>query len=147
MRAALLAAALMLCASAQAQVYKCKEGDKFVFSDVPCADGTKVSTKPAAGSGDEMERYKASIDLQRMKSQLRQTDVERSNARRRATAVDERKVMTGMTADEVTASWGAPSRINRGLYAGKVQEQWIYDRKNGYMQYVYLENGIVTTAQ
>lgn len=50
MRTAAACAVLILAGSAQAQVYKCKEDGKTVFSDRPCAaDAQTIKVRPAAG--------------------------------------------------------------------------------------------------
>lgn len=63
----------------------------------------------------------------------------------RATATGE--VTRGMTAAQVESSWGSPSKINRSVGSYGSHEQWIYDRGNSRSQYIYLENGIVTSFQ
>lgn len=60
--AALLVAAL----PAQAQVYKCQDGGKTVFSDRPCsADARAVDVRPARGEFDA----KAAAELDRQRAQ------------------------------------------------------------------------------
>ena len=50
----------------------------------------------------------------------------------------------GMTSEEVRASrWGDPEKINTTTTANGTSEQWVYSSGN----YVYLDNGIVTTIQ
>lgn len=58
------------------------------------------------------------------------------------TLVLQRKIKIGMTKKMVVKSWGRPEDINRTTYAFGVHEQWVY----GY-NYVYFEDGIVTTIQ
>lgn len=62
-------------------------------------------------------------------------------------AVARGKVMTGMSAAQVRRSWGAPTKINSTLGSYGKHEQWIYDRGNYQAQYVYLQNGVVTSIQ
>lgn len=57
------------------------------------------------------------------------------------------KVTRGMTAAQVRSSWGDPTKINRTVGSYGVHEQWVYDRGNFRSQYVYLENGVVTSFQ
>lgn len=53
-------------------------------------------------------------------------------------------VRIGMTAEQVRAScWGKPRYVNRTTTARGTSEQWVYGGGN----YVYLDNGIVTTVQ
>jgi hypothetical protein len=51
-------------------------------------------------------------------------------------------VQTGMTAQQLRASWGAPEDINRTVGSWGVHEQWVYSGS-----YVYLEDGVVTSFQ
>lgn len=70
---------------------------------------------------------------------------QRSKAATAAAAWEARGgVAIGMTAKQVRASnWGAPAKINRSTGSYGVHEQWVYSGNN----YIYLENGIVTSIQ
>jgi hypothetical protein len=54
------------------------------------------------------------------------------------------KVGLGMNAEQVRLSWGKPSAINETVTTGLTFEQWVYSKSG---QYVYLENGVVTSMQ
>jgi hypothetical protein len=56
--------------------------------------------------------------------------------------VSKGKIKLGMNKEQVVKSWGRPEDINRTTYAFGVHEQWVYE-----YNYVYFENGIVTTIQ
>ena len=58
-------------------------------------------------------------------------------------AVIERRVLLGMTMDQVTLAWGRPQRVNQTLRASGLSEQWVYSIST----YVYFENGRVTAIQ
>jgi hypothetical protein len=58
-------------------------------------------------------------------------------------AVVERKVMPGMTPEQVTLAWGRPRSVNQTIRASGVSEQWVYSISG----YVYFENGRVTAIQ
>jgi hypothetical protein len=58
-------------------------------------------------------------------------------------AILARKIYIGMTREMVLDSWGKPDDINKTTHSFGVHEQWVY----GIGQYVYLEDGIVTTIQ
>ncbi len=60
------------------------------------------------------------------------------------TAVACRFVQIGMTADQLTASWGRATDVNRTIGSWGVHEQWVYRESN---TYVYLEDGKVTSWQ
>lgn len=52
-------------------------------------------------------------------------------------------VASGMTREQVYAScWGRPERINKTITGGRIHEQLVYGRN-----YVYLDNGVVSTIQ
>lgn len=52
------------------------------------------------------------------------------------------RIITGMTQEQVTASWGRPQRVNKRAYSFGVYEQWIY---GGW--YLNFRNGILTTHE
>ena len=111
---------------AGAQVFKCKEGSTTVFSATPCGvDSKKIEVRPAAGAG-----------------------VYDPAAATANTLIATGRVATGMTAAQVRGSWGAPSKINRSVYASGTTEQWIYYRDDQHIraQYVHFSNGIVSSV-
>lgn len=57
------------------------------------------------------------------------------------------RVRTGMTAAEVKRSWGSPSKINASVGSYGKHEQWVYERENYKNQYLYIQNGILTSMQ
>lgn len=59
-----------------------------------------------------------------------------------AAAITDGKIVFGMTADQVLASWGHPAKINITVTDAVSDEQWIYGHT-----YVYLSNGKVTSWQ
>jgi hypothetical protein len=59
-------------------------------------------------------------------------------------AIADKKIIIGMPAAVVRASWGDPDKINTSNYSGRLIEQWVYKFNNNY---VYLENGVVTSWQ
>ena len=58
-------------------------------------------------------------------------------------AIEDRKVFAGMTAEQVRFSWGAPDKINTTVVKGATHEQWVYESRS----FVYLENSVVTAIQ
>ena len=62
-------------------------------------------------------------------------------------AIATSSIVVGMTAAQVRRSWGSPSKINRTVGSYGANEQWVYQRENYQAQYVYLENGVVTSIQ
>lgn len=58
-------------------------------------------------------------------------------------AVLNRKVLLGMTPEQVQMAIGKPKQINRSVYSFGVHEQWVYN--NG--TYLYFENDKMTSFQ
>jgi TonB family protein len=58
-------------------------------------------------------------------------------------AVLEERIEIGMTAEQVSASWGRAQRVNETITATTRQEQWIYPGS----MYLYFTNGTLTTIQ
>ncbi|MEC8273781.1 MAG: hypothetical protein VXZ76_02955 [Bacteroidota bacterium] len=54
----------------------------------------------------------------------------------------QKKVSLGMTKLMCELSWGKPEKINETITSGQVSEQWVYSDN-----YLYFENGILTTIQ
>jgi hypothetical protein len=63
--------------------------------------------------------------------------------RLRETAIAEKRVVAGMTREEVRSSWGEPEHINTTTYGQNVHEQWVFSGS----RYVYFEDGVVTSFQ
>ncbi|WP_219211914.1 DUF4124 domain-containing protein [Variovorax boronicumulans] len=57
------------------------------------------------------------------------------------------KLIVGMPAQLVRRAWGEPTKINVSVGSYGRHEQWIYDRGSYRAQYVYVQNGIMTSIQ
>lgn len=58
------------------------------------------------------------------------------------------RIVTGMSETHVRRSWGTPTKINRSTGSYGVHEQWVYENGSiGRSQYVYFQNGVVTSIQ
>ena len=53
------------------------------------------------------------------------------------------RVRVGMTQEMCRAAWGEPTSVNRTTTGRSTTEQWVYD----YGNYLYFENGVLTTIQ
>ena len=124
-QAGLITIGIIVTATAHAQAYRCKDAaGKVSYQEAPCqADQAQkeVEIKKAAPLSEDDQRIL------------------------KATASG--KVTRGMTAAQVRSSWGAPTKINQSTGSYGVHEQWVYDRGNFRAQYVYLQNGVVTSFQ
>jgi len=58
-----------------------------------------------------------------------------------------KKICIGMTKEDVIASWGTPKDINKSVGSWGVHEQWIYGNPLYGAQYLYFENGKLTSWQ
>jgi hypothetical protein len=132
--AALLAA---LCAPAWA-INKCTGADgRVVYQDAACAGGRSVNLSGAGKSDPSSPQA----------NQWRRIIARQARDERVAAAIAERKIFIGMTADDARQSWGAPSKINTSIGSYGRHEQWVYDRGRSLTQYVYVQNGLVTSLQ
>ncbi|HOL49044.1 MAG TPA: hypothetical protein PK165_03450 [bacterium] len=57
-------------------------------------------------------------------------------------AIDQHRVIYGMTMEEVIASWGEPELQHELIINGKVYQSWAY-RKNNRTHIIYFHHGIV----
>lgn len=60
-----------------------------------------------------------------------------------AKAISERKVLIGMTSQQVIKSWGPPEQRNRTVNSNRTHEQWVYPGN----RYLYFDNDIMTSFQ
>jgi hypothetical protein len=109
-------------------INKCTGPDgKVTFQEAACDASGKseqMQVKPASGAGPSSPREAAF-----------------------ANAIAVGKIMIGMSASQVRRAWGSPDKINVSTGSYGRHEQWIYRGRDFRDQYVYLENGVVTSAQ
>lgn len=119
-----VALAVFAC-TANAQAFKCTGPDgRVAFQEKPCGAGDRASAldiKPPKPLTEDEQRI--------------------------LSAMAAGKVTRGMTRQQVRSAWGRPTKINETVGSYGVHEQWVYDRGDFRAQYVYLENGIVTSIQ
>lgn len=137
----LVAVLCLFCSSlAFAEVYKCKNADgSFAFQETPCQskEGEKVRIwrGPPAAETQQRSNY-----YQREKERL---DIKHEFDY----AIASREIRVGMTEDMVRESWGSPNKINTTVFGGGKSEQWVYYRGKVKSEYVYIQNGVVTSFQ
>jgi len=136
-----LAAALLPWAScAQAQVYKCVDGGKTVYSEAPCgpkAQALDIQNNPKPRPGSFAE------------AQARREDYLRANPGTPDLfrhAIQGGVAIPGMTEAQVLAAMGEPVGRNLTQTATISRWQWVYRYPSGKQHYVYLENGIVVAT-
>lgn len=137
----LIAVMCWFCSSvAFAEVYKCKNADGTIaFQETPCAskEGEKVRiwrAPPAAETQQRSGYYQREKERLAIKHELDY-------------AIASREIRVGMTEDMVRESWGNPNKINTTVFGGGKSEQWVYYRGKVKSEYVYLQNGVVTSFQ
>jgi len=137
--AALLAAAV----PAQAQIYKCVENGRQIYSDQPCPSGGGEVLKHVRR---HPESKFAREDRERREQFVRSNpDLDEATK----AAVLTGRIFVGMSGAAATASWGDFRRENRSHYSSGLHIQWVYHyfAAPGTQKYVYVTNGVVTAIQ
>jgi hypothetical protein len=126
----LLAALLAAHVAPAAAVNKCTAPDgQVVYQDAPCFGSQPGDKVNLSGAGQA------------------QPNSAGARGDRVALAISNREVAVGMTGPEVLRSWGRPTKVNTTVSAAGKREQWVYRHGRGVAQYVYLENGRVSSMQ
>jgi len=116
---------------------------KVTIQDTPCAasqTGQKISLPPSATISPPPGQSPYAKDIQRFK---REEALEKLRIQRDAeveSAIHQKRVLVGMTEDELIRAKGRPTHINAS--SGGF-DQWVY----GGGLYVYLERGVVKSFQ
>lgn len=138
-------------ASAHAQqVYRCvDDGGNVTFSQMACPDGlagdeVRTTNTPPSNGDDYVPWGEVSLrpavtkeETPRVTVVGGQKECSDASAQRVRTAVVQKKVFVGMTAEQATRSWGKPLRINRSSHGS---DQWVYNSMN-----LYIEDGCVVS--
>lgn len=119
-KAALAVAMTLVAPAATAQVYRCTEGGRTVYSDKPCTDPTGSVTVPVPSRATEPPGPNLQLE---------------ANLGR---------VAVGMTPAQVETAWGKPRSINTRTDADGRTDQWVY-RRDGGNAYVYFQQGRVSS--
>lgn len=132
------ALALLASTGAFAQAYRCDVNGAMVYQQAPCTGGKPVNTM---GAGRADPGSPAALQVQREIATIKRAQAVEA-------AILNARVMVGMTPGEVVQSWGQPNKVNSTFTAQGRREQWVYRRPGvGYDQYVYVDDGMVTTIQ
>ncbi|MFG0593601.1 DUF4124 domain-containing protein [Delftia sp. WSY_9] len=134
-----LAACLLAIGGQALAINKCKDANgKVTYQEHACTNDSKsaevINAAPAMDTG--ADQASAQARLAKMRDDNEKFD-----------AMISGKVMRGMSESQVKNSWGSPTKINKTIGSNGVNEQWVYRRGGGVSQYVYLENGVVTSIQ
>ncbi|WP_105213254.1 hypothetical protein [Pseudoalteromonas sp. T1lg22] len=126
---------------AYAAVYKCKEGDKVVYTEIPCTFDSKPEKIKESYVPDPRGLTKAQIGALRHNQSVLD---EQKWERKVFLAIRQNNIIKGMTYGDVRRSWGAPDDINSTTGSYGTHQQWVYRRGVAQSQFVYFENGVVT---
>lgn len=137
LRTIVLFVGLVTSGMAHAQVFKCVEGGKTVYSQEPCGTNSQTldiryRSKPPAGSLAEAKERRADY----LSANPDTPDLIRI-------AIQAGVATPGMTEAQVIASMGEPIRRNLTQTARTSRWQFVYRYGSGRQHYVYLENGVV----
>lgn len=133
----LIGVVLLLSFGPAAAINKCTIDGKVVYQDAPCENAKTVDLSGAGRS-----------DPQSSGAVYWKSEAERIERQKKVwAAIAASRIFVGMTADEARQSWGRPTKINSSVGSYGKHEQWVYDLGNFRSQYVYVENGIVTSMQ
>ena len=141
-KATALLALLSTLAAAPAQaVNKCTGADgQVVYQDAPCLVASAASSVNLAGAGVAQPQSAGASYWRREITRL-------ERASRIESAVANRSIIIGMSANEAVRSWGQPAKVNTSVGAYGRREQWVYRRGGQAAQYVYVDDGVVTSVQ
>lgn len=121
---------------AYADVFKCLDNGKVIYTDKPCPNAVK---KIAVDPAPPTPKYGYQADRERAQAYIKKhpnlDPVHKA-------ALEANVVIPGMTEEQVRASLGEPTRTNLTQTKTSSRWQWVYT-KNERSQYVYLEDGIV----
>jgi hypothetical protein len=126
-------------APSSAQIYKCQENGRVVYSQQPCSESPQVldirRSSPRPGSFQAgMERREDYVKkFSDMPDHIR-------------TAIVYGVAIPGMTEDQVLVAKGEPARRNLTQTLRMSRWQWVYRGAGGRETYVYIEDGIVVAT-
>lgn len=135
-------ATLAIALPAQAQVYRCINDSKTVFSDIPCPITADVAEEVRI-----FDDKPTDTDAARARDRHQTVRDDFAFEDRTRNAVRRSQIFVGMRAADARRSWGNPTSVNRSHYGSGVKEQWVYHHGPGKSQYVYVEGGRVTAIQ
>lgn len=102
--------------------------------------------KQRAKAEADREARRVSLDAasERLRIAYEKEKAERQRREEIEDAMRYKKIIIGMTEQEVKQSWGDPDKINVSGNAAGRTEQWVYYRGKWDREYVYLTNGVLT---
>ena len=141
---------------AQAELFRCQKDGTAVFSDKPCADDAQAYTpKPIQVMPSTKAADLAKQRDQRIAKEAKDRDQaneawnkdHQEKKQQEETIRDARiarKVVAGMTQQQVRDMLGNPQVTSHNENLGVVREGWTYKNPDGSRDIVYFKNGVVT---
>lgn len=125
---------LMVALPASAGVYKWVDDKGNVhYSDKPVGDAQKLRIQNSPPAEEGQDTYRKSMDDAKERFRLEE-------------AVLDRKVLVGMSQEQVKAAWGAPSGTRTTTNAAGVTETWNYQRGRSVTAVVFREGKVASIS-
>ena len=150
---------LVLTTPARAEIYRCVKDGKTVLTDRPCHAEAEplVVREPnrvtaTAGEKRLAREYERRVERERRgrdqadREWVRQQDAREVDAKRIARAVEQRKVVRGMTPEQVRMLYGVPDSVETSTVKDHDIEQWAYSSGAVGKRVVTFRDGIVASA-
>lgn len=146
MRKPLWLLALLLPAAAQAEVYRCTQDGRTIYTDTPCAADAAPAELPALNRSADLaaehdralqegKKKRDAADARFVKEQAEK----QARARKIRQAILDHRAEVGMSASELDSALGAPDQRS----GDNGRETWIY-QEDGYRLSVKLRDGQVS---
>lgn len=147
------------CTAARAEIYRCVAQGKTVLTDRPCHAQAQPETvrEPSVVTATDGEKRLAREFDRRVERErkardaadrewARQHEADERDAARMRRAVEQRKVVRGMTPEQVRMLYGVPDRVETSTVKGSDIEQWFYEGGSGGKRVVTFRDGRVASA-
>lgn len=139
----------------QAGVYTCEVNGRKVYQSTPCNVGDKplsidkpVGVTAPHSSNDRSSSEEIRRELEEKRARSQEIVEQRAEEARKKIeikrAIRGRRVVVGMTSDQVISSWGRPERTSTSMESGFAMEHWIYPGRHS-QRHVYFKNGEVVS--
>lgn len=149
----------LLPTAASAEVYRCEQSGKAVYTDRPCyAQAAPLTVRePNAVTATQGERklareYDRRVERDRKardkadRQWVKEHSAAEADMARIRKAIEQHRVVRGMTPDQVRMVLGVPAQTDSSVVREADIEQWTYRSASGGKQVVTFKNGRVSNA-
>jgi len=130
---------------------KAQIGDIVGYFSTSCLVAGEIVNKIRYGHDPELldliEKYGIKSPEVRYRGDSRKIRLVKKYGQRHGLRISNKEIWIGMSEEMLLDSWGRPSNKNITQSAFGKSEQWIYNRGQFRSDYVYLNDGIVSTIQ